>query len=118
MSYLLKFFLFIAFAQGGGDNSPGGGNNTQSIRIENPLGEGATIMTLLSRVIDFVVAVSIPILTLVVLYAAFNMLTAGGDENKFNTGKKTLLYGAIGFAVILVAEGLIKLIEAILVGSV
>ena len=44
-------------------------------------------------------------------------MTAGGKEEQFKKGSKTLLYGVIGFAIILAAEGLIKLLEAILIGT-
>ena len=94
---------------------PAGGDNP--ITIPNPLGQGATIAPLLTRVTDFLVLIAIPILSLMVLIAAFYMLTAGGDEKKFELGKKVLLYAVIGFAILLVSEGLIKLIESILVGE-
>lgn len=87
------------------------------ITIENPLGEGATISSLLTKIIDFIVVISIPILTLYVLYAAFLMLTDGGNGKKFTEGKQALLYAAIGFAIILTGEGIVKLIEAILTGT-
>lgn len=103
---------------GGTGTNPGGtGTNPTSITIPNPLGEGATIATLLTRLTDFLVLIAVPILSLMVLIAAFYMLTAGGDEKKFELGKKVLLYAVIGFAILLVSEGLIKLIESILVGD-
>jgi len=118
MSYLLKFFLFIAFAQGGGDNSPGGGNNTQSIRIENPLGEGATIMTLLERIINFLTYDIGPIIAVaMILVAAFQMMTASSNEEKFKTGRKTLTYTLIGYTILLLANGLIFIIKDILGAS-
>lgn len=122
MYWLLEKLLFLnflpkVFAQSGGNNLPSGGDNTRQVTISNPLGEGATIQTLISRIVDFLVLIAIPILSLMVLWAAFNMLTAGGDEKKFEVGKKTLLYAAIGFGIILIGEGLVKLIELVLTGG-
>lgn len=105
--------ISTAFAAGTG-TTPSSGT---TIKIENPLGAGATISSLLTKIIDFIVVVSIPILTLYVLYAAFLMLTDGGNGKKFAEGKQALLYAAIGFAIILVGEGIVKLIEAILNGT-
>lgn len=115
--YLFSKLLSISTAlaaTGGGDNTPSSG---ATIKIENPLGAGATIETILTKIIDFVVMISIPILSLVVLYAAFLMLTDGGNGKKFEEGKKALLYAIIGFAIILMGEGIVKLLEAILNGT-
>ena len=114
----LIFPLVYAGGASGGWEEPFSGNNSpSSITIENPLGEGATIETLVSRISDFLVLIAIPILSLVVLYSAFQILTARGNESQFESGKKTLLYGLVGFVILLVGEGLVKLLEAIVFGT-
>ena len=56
--------------------------------LPNPLGSG-TISDLINRIIDALVKnIAPPILTIMVIYAAFQILTAGGDPEKFKTGKK------------------------------
>jgi len=114
MYWLTEKFLKLTINTAHADSV---GSNPITISLPNPLGEGATIETLLVRIIDFVVAISIPILTIVFIYAAFIMLTAGGKEDKYTQGRKILLYAVIGFAIILAGEGIVKLIEAIVVGE-
>jgi len=89
---------------------------SSGISIQNPL-ESDTIEGLIVNIIDFVVMISIPILTLVILYAAFLMFTAGGKEEQFKQGRTALLYAAIGFAILLASEGIGRLIEAVVVGT-
>ena len=128
MYWLLnKILILTVYAsnhdRGGGNdftNGSEGGNdftNSGGISISNPLGEGATIETLIVNIIDFLVLIAIPILTLVILYAAFLMFTAGGKEEQFKQGKTALLYALIGFAILLASEGIARLIEAVITGQ-
>jgi len=52
---------------------------------------------------------------LVILYAAFLFLTAGGNEEKVGSAKQTLIYGLIGIGVALVAYGIEVFVESFLV---
>ena len=118
---LLSFNQVFAQNTGGGTNNENTGGGSNPLTIPNPLDPtnqgNVTIATLLSRVTDFLVLIAVPLLTLAILYAAFQMITARGNEEQFKLGKKVLLYAVIGFAILLVSEGLIKLIESILVGN-
>ena len=46
--------------------------------------------------------------TFYVIYAGYIMFTAFGDESKYATGKKTLLYAVIGFAISMSAYFLVR----------
>ena len=80
----------------------------------NPLGSG-TISDLINQIIDALVKnIAPPIFTAVVLYAAFQILTAGGDPEKFKNGKKTILYAVVGYSIILMAWGISSIIKDLL----
>ncbi len=48
-----------------------------------------------------------------ILFAAFNMLTAYGNEEKVNKGKTILTYSLIGFAVSLLAYAIISVVVSV-----
>jgi hypothetical protein len=45
------------------------------------------------------------------------MITARGNPEKFSEGKKTLLYAAVGFVVVIFASSVAPLIKSIFGGS-
>lgn len=87
-----------------GDNGP--------VSLPNPLGDGCNDLSCpLNAVINFLYTIAIPLCAIMVLVGGFQMVTAGGDPERFSNGRKTILYAAIGFAVILVAGGISTLIK-------
>lgn len=119
MKFLFSSFYFLisnavlmatAFAQAKVDNAPG----TFDLNRYNPL-KTTSITDLINRVINYlIIYIGPPILTLMILYGAFQILTAGGDPEKFKTGRKTILYAVIGYAILLVAGGVGFLIKELL----
>ncbi len=103
------YFLFsttVVFAQVGGEGG--------EFELPNPL-QTTSVADLLARIINFlIIYIGPPIFTLMILYGAFQILTAGGDPEKFKTGKKTILYAVIGYAILLVAGGVGFLIKQLL----
>jgi hypothetical protein len=114
ISFAAPIALFLAggigtaFAQGG----------TGQITLTNPLGNNCNDLTCPAQaVINFLFTIAIPLCAIMVLVGGFQMLTAAGDPAKFSTGRKTILYAVVGFAVILVAGGVATLIKNMLGGS-
>ncbi len=111
-----KVFDFLsivktAFAQGG----PIG----QSFTLPNPLANlrctsGATgFACVVEKLADFLIIIGGPLVGIMVLIGGFYMVTAAGNPEKFSTGKKTILYAAVGFVVILLAKGVAAAIQGI-----
>lgn len=63
--------------------------------------------TILASVAAFIAACYI-------IYAGYIMFTAFGDEAKYATGKKTLLYAVIGFAISMLAYFIIRFFTSLL----
>ncbi len=85
-------------------------------KLTNPLCGGnpnCTLADIADKIITFLFDVSLPIVSIMVLIGGFQMLTAGGNAEKFGAGKKTVAYAAIGFAVISVARGITSIIKSI-----
>ena len=102
-------WLNVAMAQ-----STGGGTN---ITLPNPLG-GQTFLQVANNVIAFIYYdIAIPLCVVMALIGAFQLMTSAGDPEKASQGRKTLIYTAIGFAVVLIAGGLATLLQNILNGK-
>lgn len=88
------------------------------ITLQNPLGTSCNDLTCpATAVMNFLFTIAIPLCGIFVLVGGFQMMTAAGDPVKFSTGKKTILYAAIGFLVILLAGSVAALIQNVFKGS-
>lgn len=85
------------------------------LELPNPLGTGVqSLGDLIRRIMDALYFVIPPIAVLMVIIGAFQILTAGGDPNKFKTGKNTIIYAVVGIAIFLLADLIIDLIGELL----
>ena len=92
-----------------------------ALELKNPLAEAGvtSIPDLINGIANFIAfQIAPPIITIMVLWGAFKMLTAGGNESKFQEGKKTITYAIIGAAAVLLASGITSLIKNFLQAGV
>jgi hypothetical protein len=88
-----------------------GGAGSGSVTFTNPL-QTESISGLISTVTNYFVFDIAPLIVVaMVLFGAFQILTAGGDSEKAKTGRKTILYAILGYAVILIAAGIVAVIQ-------
>ena len=113
----------VVFADGGSPvpagNTTGNTSNGTTVTVSDPLGcssdpSGSPIVCVLNRINGAIFAISIPIVTLMVLIGAFQILTAAGNAEKVTKGRNTIMYAAIGFVVVLFAGGITSIIRSIL----
>lgn len=81
-----------------------------SAEITNPLA-AENITEFLETVLDVITTLSVPVIAIMIIYAGFMFVTAGGDEGQIEDAKKTALYTAIGAAIILGAELIVTVLE-------
>jgi NAD dependent epimerase/dehydratase family enzyme len=93
----------FAFAQGG----------PTPITLPNPLSANS-FQAVVAQVTNFLLIIAVPLTAIMALVGGFQMITAGGDPEKFSNGRKTLIYAAIGFAVVLIAGGVASIIKNLL----
>jgi type IV secretion system pilin len=90
--------------------------DTGPVVLQNPLNTtDATVV--LGYINTFLLAIAAPICGIMVVWGGFQMITSMGDPEKFSTGKKTLLYAAIGFVVVILASSVVPLMKSIFNGS-
>ncbi|GEM_PF-6993000 len=89
----------------------GGGN--QPIQIPNPLGV-RTFGELINRLVNWLLIISAPILTLMIIIGAFQIMTGAGEPEKITKGRHTITYAIIGYALLLISTGITKIIADVL----
>jgi len=83
------------------------------ICIENPL-EAESFEELLNTIVTFISWIAIAIAPIMIMIAAFFLLTAGGDPKRVDTARRIILWTVIGLAIILFAKGLISVLKQII----
>jgi len=103
MEFILRKLIFaeIAIAEVTG-NSPRPGIVT---------GTSKSLKTILDDLTGFSIGLGVSIAVIVIIYAAFLMMFAGGDAEKFGTGKKTIFYAVAGLAVLLFSAAIVEIIR-------
>lgn len=126
MNWLLLQFIKIRIAHGqsatdffdtiGGSVETGGGSvELGGGGLFNPLAVSGGIFGLLRRIITRgLIPLASAIVPIIIIYGGFQILTAGGNPEKVTSGKKTILYAVIGYAIILMSWGLVAVIQDIL----
>jgi hypothetical protein len=103
-------------------NPPDGADETlpearqADVTLENPLPID-TVPELVGRAIKAILGIIGSLALMVFVYGGFVWLTAAGNVERVARGKSTLIWAAIGLAVIFLSYSLIRFILAALTGS-
>ena len=86
--------------------SPDSGNTSPGLNIKtginNPLSsELDTIPKFIEKILEIVLMIGVPIVTLAIIYAGFLFVTAQGNSEKLKKAKQTFIYTIIGAALLL-----------------
>lgn len=84
-----------------------------SITIPNPL-KANNIPDLINNIVTYLIEIATIILPLVLIYAAYLLMTTGGDIEKAILGRKTITYAVVGYILILISKGVTMIIASIL----
>lgn len=106
LSFSILFVIGAAFVSAQtGTTPPGTGTNPPgAIHIENPFkaGVGNSLFSLMKAIInEIVLPIGGVVAVLAFIYSGFLYVTAQGNESSLATAHKSLLYTAIGTAVLL-----------------
>ena len=83
---------------------------TDGIVFCNPL-EACDFQELVDKIMNFIFLLAVVAVPLIIIVGAFQLLTSGGDPKKVGTGKTIITYALIGLAIILLARGIIAMIQ-------
>ncbi|PIR87198.1 MAG: hypothetical protein COU11_01845 [Candidatus Harrisonbacteria bacterium CG10_big_fil_rev_8_21_14_0_10_49_15] len=84
----------------------------------NPLGAGVGLPELIKKIFDGLSVLLIAIVPIMIIIGAFQMMFSAGDPVKFAKGQKTIVYAVIGLAVLLLSQGIVAIVERILLSGV
>ena len=111
---LLSVLPYSALASSHGSGSTGG-ERPVSITLQNPLRclPSGTLADCVNNAINALIFIAAPIASIMVLIGGFQMMFAAGEPEKIARGRKTILYAAVGFAVIIMAKGVVVVLRSI-----
>ncbi|MEX2054136.1 MAG: peptidoglycan-binding protein [Candidatus Colwellbacteria bacterium] len=98
------------------DPPTGNEGATTTFELVNPLKAG-DIGEVIAKVGEFLIYISTAVLTIFILYGAFQLMTSGGNPERVEKGRKTIFWAILGFVVLLIAGGVGALVADILGGS-
>ena len=125
--FLMNPFAFVgpvdpnqpaAFSPGGiGDASNPFGNAQQLFgagaspenTLPNPLGI-STVGELVDKIAHALTIVAVPVVTAMVLWGAFKIITSAGNPKAVSEGGNIIFYAAVGFCLLLLADGITGII--------
>lgn len=84
------------------------------VSIPNPIIGVKSIAELIARINSWLLWISAPILTLMILIGAFQLMTGAGEPDKITKGKHTITWAVIGYALLLLSTGLTAIIKEVL----
>lgn len=83
-----------------------GGSQT----IKNPI-KADSFGELITDILNIIITIGVPIITLGVVYSGFLFVDARGNESKITQAKQTFMYTIIGAAIVLGALVIVEIIE-------
>lgn len=114
ITFLILIFILnvnnFVFAQDKGGTTSGSSSlSKDKIELTNPL-DCKDAVCVVQKIINGIFTLSIPVAVLMILIGAFQILTAGGEEEKFKNGKNTIKWAVIGFMLVIISLGLVDII--------
>lgn len=107
-TFLCAFVLLPALgsvsAQSGSDNTIIGG--LEATNLNSTLGQQTDLKAMIGEVIKFLLGFLAIVFVILILYAGFTWMTAGGDSGKVDTAKKLIINAIIGVIIVLAAYGI------------
>ena len=95
-----------------GGETPQGPGGTYT--LPNPLGVENVIDIINNIAYYLSVYIAPAIVTLMILFAAFQILTAGDNPERLKTAKGIILWTCVGYGIILISWGITSIIENLL----
>lgn len=93
-----------------------GSTTVSGLEIQNPLScEDAT--ECVQNLLNGLIYLAAPVVAIMILVGGFKIMAAAGNEERLKSGKNTILYAVVGYAIILLASGVAAIIQDALGGG-
>lgn len=97
-------------AEGGPPYTPEGCDIPNAV-LSDPINAGS-VQEIADKLIDFFLVLAAPIAVIMTIYSGYLFLTAGDNQDKVKTARKTLLYVVVGVAVLILSKGIVSLAKS------
>lgn len=81
--------------------------------LPNPLGI-YDLNDFLNKIFEALTIIAVPIVTAMVLWGAFKIITSAGDPGKVKEGWRAILWASVGFGLLLLANGAVDILKSLL----
>jgi len=85
----------------------------EEVTFDNPI-TATSVQEVIKAVFIWVYGIAFALVPLMILIGAFYILTAAGDAEKINTGKKIIWWTVIGLGIVILSTGVSELIKNLL----
>jgi hypothetical protein len=86
---------------------------TSGIGFENPI-TATSVQDVISTIGIWLYGIAFALVPIMILIGAFYLLTAAGDPEKINTGKKIITWTIIGLGIVIISFGISDLMKNLL----
>lgn len=86
-----------------------GPSDSTQVTLFNPL-KDETIPSLLSLILSTLTLLAIPVVAIMIVIGAYYIITSGGNPGRRATGKNYVLWAAVGFAILLLADSVVAIL--------
>ncbi len=101
----------------GSSLGPDNGGVSNTFVINPPAGAPTTVCQLINSITTGLLYIVAPIASLIIIYGAFLILTAAGSPERYESGKKTVLYAIVGLVIVVIAKGLVLVVTQLFGGT-
>ena len=108
--FLLNFNFYINRALAITEGESTSTTSTNGVTIKNPL-QNDTIKEALEGIAQLIAKIAVPIVAIMILVGAYQILFSAGDPEKVKTGRRTILYTVIAYGIILIGWGIASIIK-------
>ncbi|MBI4992446.1 MAG: hypothetical protein HZB99_04485 [Candidatus Harrisonbacteria bacterium] len=84
-----------------------------SFTVKNPLGT-EDVSQIINQISGWLLRIGTPIITLMLLWGAFQIMSAGGDTEKITKGRRIVTWTIIAAVLLLSATGIIYIVRNLL----
>ncbi|MDP3052778.1 MAG: hypothetical protein Q8N22_02380 [bacterium] len=114
--YAAVFGINKVLAQTRSGGTTPSGNQGGGFTIPNPLGVESISQIINSIAYSLSVYIAPPIVTIMILFAAFKILTAGDNPENIKSAQQMILWTCVGYGIILISWGITSIIQQLLGG--
>lgn len=81
-------------------------------QLPNPLGI-SNLTELVTKIVNGLTVLAVPVVLAMVFYGAFKIITSAGDPTKAKNGGMVIFYAAVGFGLLLIADGIVAIVQSL-----